>query len=138
MLKKLKHHPSTRGNSLDKYLAERHTAGEWETSGNDLVFIERTTGLPVKYKWTVTGTEVEATNGNAARATPDLHRKSKIVDERRTNLSPDELDLYDFVSIQFGMHGDMQLALKEAAFRYEVTPEQAKEIYLKTDEQLYS
>ncbi|AQQ53530.1 hypothetical protein [Planococcus lenghuensis] len=137
MLEKLKTHPVDGGKSLDKLLAERHTHGKWEASGNDLIYIEKTTGLPVEYRWTVAGAEVEVANGNAARVTPDLHRKSRIVDERRTNISPNDLSLYDFISIEFGMHGDMQLALKEAAFRYQVTEEQAKQIYLDTEKHLY-
>ncbi|WP_088006297.1 hypothetical protein [Indiicoccus explosivorum] len=138
MIDRLKEHvPNKDGMTLDKYLAERHTRGKWETAGEDILFIEETSGMPVKYKWTVTGSKVEAANGHAAAVAPDLHTRKRTVEEEREKLPPEARELYDFIQEQFGMHGDMSLTLKEAAYKFQVTPEQAREIYLETDERLY-
>ncbi|MED4064417.1 hypothetical protein [Priestia megaterium] len=138
MLNKLKNYQSSKGGTVNEYLQQKHPDGKWIEKDNELIYEAKVAHLPVKYRWQIIDGQFEASSGKSISLTPLLNKRNREIAARREQLSEKELEIYDF--IKQDSEGDDEVikeSFKKASEKFDVSEEEAEEIFIKVDNWIY-
>jgi hypothetical protein len=136
MLDKIKNHVTSDGHTVGEYLQEKYPEGKWSNSDKEVSYDAIVLGKPVRYRWDVVNGEIDAISGKAAKLTPKLHKISRELEEKRSEIPAEQLEIFDYVRERFGEHGDEEGSIKDAAEKFSKTEKEIEEIYFDVDEKL--
>lgn len=128
------------GKLLGNHLEQLHGrfSNEWVVRGDIVEFVVKISHLKKIYRWEFEGENFYSVNGGSISITPELNKNEIETKRRRSEVAPEDLEIYDYVK-QYFLHDGEQISdvLSRASKKFKKPEKNIEEIYLKVDGIIY-